>query len=633
MAAAPIVTTPPIALYVGDLPPDATEDHLKEIFKDFPSMVSVRVCRDSQTGRSLRYGYTNFLNAKDALQAITTKNHSLLNGKQIRVMWANRDPGSRKSGIGNVFVKNLCESIDNVRLQDLFSKFGYILSCKVNKYDDGKSKGHGFVQFDNEDSAVAAIQSMNGTTIGDKQLFVSKFIGKYERMKTSDVKFTNLYVKNLDPSVNEELLREKFSVFGNISSLAIAKNESGKPRGFVFVNYDNPDDAKRAVEGMNGSELGSQILYVARAQKAVERKQILKHQYEEKRKEKIKKYKNSNVYIKNIDDDVTEEELKEHFSQCGTITSVKLMTNDKGINKGFGFVCFSTPEEAYSAVNTFNGSMFHRKPLYVSIAQRKEDRQAHLQQLHHMHRLSGLSAPSASVGTAGGYSPFYYSAPPSGVVPQVPSGPGLLYPSPGFRPDWRVNGFATSSRPPFQPPSPLPIHPNACRHHRPNRGRMNGHILPSVSHLQQQLPLMYPKDSTNQQRNGQSKYLPNGRVRDTNRGSSGFSSHLHHPQGLEILSSMLSAASPQNQKRMLGDRLFPMVSKYQPDLASKITGMLLDMDNAELLLLLESPDSLVTKVKEAVEVLKSVSESNSNSNSNSKSNNSPIHLSAEVAVN
>lgn len=61
--------------------------------------------------------------------------------------------------------------------------------------------------------------------------------------------------------------------------------------------------------------------------------------------------------MKNIDDDVTDEELKAHFSQCGTITSAKVMRDEKGINKGFGFVCFSSPEEASKAVNTFHGQL------------------------------------------------------------------------------------------------------------------------------------------------------------------------------------------------------------------------------------------------------------------------------------
>lgn len=61
------------------------------------------------------------------------------------------------------------------------------------------------------------------------------------------------------------------------------------------------------------------------------------------------------MYLKNIDDDVTDEELKNHFAQCGTITSAKIMRDDKGISQGFGFICFSTPEEAGKAVNTFHG--------------------------------------------------------------------------------------------------------------------------------------------------------------------------------------------------------------------------------------------------------------------------------------
>lgn len=63
------------------------------------------------------------------------------------------------------------------------------------------------------------------------------------------------------------------------------------------------------------------------------------------------------MYVKNIDDDVTDEELRERFSQFGTITSSKLMRDDKGINKGFGFVCFSNPDEAKRAVNTLQGKL------------------------------------------------------------------------------------------------------------------------------------------------------------------------------------------------------------------------------------------------------------------------------------
>lgn len=71
-----------------------------------------------------------------------------------------------------------------------------------------------------------------------------------------------------------------------------------------------------------------------------------------------------------------------------------------------------------------------------------------------------------------------------------------------------------------------------------------------------------------------------------------------------LTTANLAAMPPDQQKQMLGERLFPLVQRLQPELAGKITGMLLEMDNAELLLLLESPEALTDKVNEAIAVLK-----------------------------
>lgn len=66
----------------------------------------------------------------------------------------------------------MSDSIDSVKLQEMFQKFGDIVSCKVVTSDDGKSRGYGFVQFDSEASAKAAIEKLNGSADGGKQMYV-----------------------------------------------------------------------------------------------------------------------------------------------------------------------------------------------------------------------------------------------------------------------------------------------------------------------------------------------------------------------------------------------------------------------------------------------------------------------------
>lgn len=59
---------------------------------------------------------------------------------------------------------------------------------------------------------------------------------------------------------------------------------------------------------------------------------------------------------------------------------------------------------------------------------------------------------------------------------------------------------------------------------------------------------------------------------------------------------------------MLGENLYPLVDQLEHDNAAKVTGMLLEMDQTEVLHLLESPEALKAKVAEAMEVLRNVAQ-------------------------
>ncbi|GMP36395.1 hypothetical protein CsSME_00008538 [Camellia sinensis var. sinensis] len=79
--------------------------------------------------------------------------------------------------------------------------------------------------------------------------------------------------------------------------------------------------------------------------------------------------------------------------------------------------------------------------------------------------------------------------------------------------------------------------------------------------------------------------------------------HRPGPVPMSTLASVLSSATPENQRMMLGEQLFPLVERVEPDHAGKVTGMLLEMDQTEVLHLIEAPDALKKKVSEALDVL------------------------------
>lgn len=91
-------------------------------------------------------------------------NASALKGRVHTVVSACRDPSARRSGLGNIFIKNLDKDIDHKALHDTFSAFGSILSCKVATDAADQSKGYGFVHFEKEGAAKLAIDKV-GTVL------------------------------------------------------------------------------------------------------------------------------------------------------------------------------------------------------------------------------------------------------------------------------------------------------------------------------------------------------------------------------------------------------------------------------------------------------------------------------------
>ena len=76
----------------------------------------------------------------------------------------------------------------------------------------------------------------------------------------------NIYVGNLPHATSEDELREAFEEYGTVDKAAIIKDrETGRSRGFGFVEMPDSDEAQAAIEGMNGNEFGGRRLTVNEA--------------------------------------------------------------------------------------------------------------------------------------------------------------------------------------------------------------------------------------------------------------------------------------------------------------------------------------------------------------------------------
>ncbi|EXJ94178.1 hypothetical protein A1O1_02571 [Capronia coronata CBS 617.96] len=702
-AATPYSATPNNAahsasLYVGELDPSVTEAMLFELFSSIGQVASIRVCRDAVTRRSLGYAYVNYNNTADGERALEDLNYTSIKGRPCRIMWSQRDPALRKTGQGNVFIKNLDAAIDNKALHDTFTQFGNILSCKVAQDELGNSKGYGFVHYETAEAANSAIKSVNGMLLNDKKVFVGHHIAKRDRQsKLEELKanFTNVYIKNIDESVTDEEFTGLFEPYGDVVSATITRDENGKSRGFGFVNFVDHEAAAKAVDELNDKEFHGKNLYVGRAQKKHEREEELRKQYEAARMEKASKYQGVNLYIKNLTDDVDDEKLRDLFSGYGTITSAKVMrdavertaspaddkdkenkkeetpegdaeqkpesdekeeskdeskesketketkkdnkTRTLGKSKGFGFVCFSNPDEASKAVSEMNQKMVNGKPLYVALAQRKDVRRNQLEASIQARNTLRQQQQAAAAGMPQGYLPpavFYgpgqqflppgaqrgmpFAGQPGMVIPGMQGGRGQ-FPG-GFPQQGRGMPQGQQLPPNFGLPGQMPFmqnpalvngmynNPQAMAQMQGQMGRGGGG-RGQMQGMQGMPPNMqgmggmrggpnFPPGGRGGMQNipggqGVGRMPPQGRGQMIpNR------EEVNAPSSLNNLATM----PPSQQKQLLGEAIYPKIQQIQPELAGKITGMLLEMDNSELVSLVDDDAALRSKVDEALRV-------------------------------
>lgn len=232
-----------------------------------------------------------------------------------------------------------------------------------------------------------------------------------------------------------------------------------------------------------------------------------------------------------------------------------------------------------------NGKIVGSKPLYVALAQRKELRRAQLEAQFAQRAKMAARLPGPAIYN--GQSPMFYAQPPGQ--------PGFVYPQ-----------MVPRGRFPPGPYQPMPNYVMVAG----AGGRGGGNVkhgrggapLPGGARRGMKQNQNQPQQPQQQQQNQPNQVVvvaPNHQVQPSNQ------LPLDGPVTQSPFALMLAPLSPEDQKRLCGEKIYPVVVKQHPNLAGKITGMILESAFVdELVRLIEDQEALNEKINEAHKVLK-----------------------------
>ncbi|CAO3573344.1 unnamed protein product [Mortierella alpina] len=179
-----------------------------------------------------------------------------------------------------VFVMQLSARLRVAELETFFSQAGRVRTAHIiEDRNTGRSKGVGYVEFYDEDSVVKAIalsgQKLLGIPVIAKHTESEKNrlalqaatqaadIEAAVKAAPADLSQHRLYVGSVNFDLAEDDLKQVLEPFGPIEFIKLHRDaETGKSKGFAFVQYKNAEDAKQAMERMNGYELAGRSIKV-----------------------------------------------------------------------------------------------------------------------------------------------------------------------------------------------------------------------------------------------------------------------------------------------------------------------------------------------------------------------------------
>ncbi|KAM4041235.1 nucleolin [Anomaloglossus baeobatrachus] len=349
-----------LSVFVGNLNAAKDFNELKVALKDFFSENDLTV-QDVRVGAKRRFAYVDFSTAEEVERAIKLSGETVL-GFEIKIQLPN-NPDEKNNNAENrkerdsrtLFVKNLPYSTGAEQLQKIFENAKDI-RLPVGK--DGSSKGIAYIEFNTEGEADKAIEELQGSEIEGRAMVIDFTGDKRQnaggrRGPGGDSKV--LLVNNLSYSATEDSLQE---VFEKATSIRIPQNNQGKPKGFAFVEFSSAEEAKDALDSLNNTEIEGRSIRIEISQGGGP------HGGRGATQSKT-------LFVRGLSEDTSEETLKEAFD--GSINARIVTDRDTGASKGFGFVDFSTAEDAKAAMEAMEDGEIDGNKVTLDFAKPRGD--------------------------------------------------------------------------------------------------------------------------------------------------------------------------------------------------------------------------------------------------------------------
>lgn len=190
----------------------------------------------------------------------------------------------------------------------------------------------------------------------------------------------NLFVGNLSWNIDEEWLTREFEEFGELQGVRIITDrDSGRSKGFGYVEFTNAENGAKALEARNGYELDGRGLRVdfsaprdANAQTPQQRQNDRAAKFGD-----VKNPPAQTLFVGNISFEADESTLTEYFQEHGSINSIRLPTDrETGAPKGFGYVEMGSIEEAQAAFEALQGADVAGRPIRLDYAAPRDNNNA-----------------------------------------------------------------------------------------------------------------------------------------------------------------------------------------------------------------------------------------------------------------